>query len=360
MYQTITKTLLVLAAIPSLWVTSNSHADGSGGYLMTSPLPSGAGASSEIVLDPAALSITLAPDATGGVVLSVVNANHAELPLNWEEAAAGTQAVIIDQVYESGASVVSDFFVTNERGVYSADDIDLLGDATIESFYFQGFVRSGSALTDVADTISLYIFADDNGKPSGHPEEETNSALFSLDIAVLDPAIDTTDNDILIDVVAAQGSPISLPAGKYWVSVFPSVNSAYNQGDDWLWRTTEPNNETNGFNIDPSNLFGNGNDWTNLASIAGINASQAGLNYSISTMQTCGASWFSVSPTSGTVAINNNQNVTVMVDATGLVPGVYSAAVCIDSDDTTTPRAVVPLILTVAESNDLIFADGFE
>jgi hypothetical protein len=49
--------------------------------------------------------------------------------------------------------------------------------------------------------------------------------------------------------------------------------------------------------------------------------------------------------------------VNVTLDATGLAAGVYSANVCVSSNDPAHSSTVVPVTLTVG---DTIFANGFE
>jgi hypothetical protein len=59
-------------------------------------------------------------------------------------------------------------------------------------------------------------------------------------------------------------------------------------------------------------------------------------------------SWASVSPTSGTTTGGNASDVTVTFDSTGLVTGVYTATLCIESNDMAGNEVVsVPLTMTV-------------
>jgi hypothetical protein len=69
--------------------------------------------------------------------------------------------------------------------------------------------------------------------------------------------------------------------------------------------------------------------------------------------------WLSESPTSGSVASGESQDVTVTADATALAPGSYSALLCITSDDPVNGLIPVPVSLTVTP-DDTIFKDGFD
>jgi hypothetical protein len=57
--------------------------------------------------------------------------------------------------------------------------------------------------------------------------------------------------------------------------------------------------------------------------------------------------WLSVSPSSGTTPANGSAPIEVTTDATGLVPGLYEAKLCVNSTDPATPLVQVPVEMTV-------------
>jgi hypothetical protein len=59
--------------------------------------------------------------------------------------------------------------------------------------------------------------------------------------------------------------------------------------------------------------------------------------------------WLAVDPASGTVASGGSDEVAVTVDASGLAPGGYQAALCVVSNDPAQSLTVVPVSLTVAD-----------
>jgi plastocyanin len=70
--------------------------------------------------------------------------------------------------------------------------------------------------------------------------------------------------------------------------------------------------------------------------------------------------WLSVAPASGSVAAGEAaESVTVTLDATTLFKGIYTANVCIGSNDTANPLVAVPVTFTVTV-DDRIFGDGFD
>jgi hypothetical protein len=58
--------------------------------------------------------------------------------------------------------------------------------------------------------------------------------------------------------------------------------------------------------------------------------------------------WLSVSPAAGTTVSGTTSTVDVTFDSTGLSEGTYTGSLCIDSNDTSTPRVEVPVTLTVS------------
>ena len=60
--------------------------------------------------------------------------------------------------------------------------------------------------------------------------------------------------------------------------------------------------------------------------------------------------WLSVAPDSGTTVPGSSDDVTVTLDGTGLAPGVYSANLCVSSNDPANPLVIVPVEMTVEEA----------
>jgi hypothetical protein len=67
--------------------------------------------------------------------------------------------------------------------------------------------------------------------------------------------------------------------------------------------------------------------------------------------------WLTVSPTSGTTLENSSTLVNVIFDSTGLIPGEYTASLCIQSNAATMPQVQVPVTLTVPSNQVPVAGD---
>ncbi len=308
----------------------------------------------EIDVTPVSLSQSQLTDETNDQVLNIANLPSAGADLNWT---LGTDfsVTFAEQVDATGTltnGIVSGFFLQDNggagSGAYSADDFVLANDASIESMFFEGFAN-GATLDTSATAIQLKVYADVAGLPAGHPEDGNNLELFSLDIPIADPSLDLTDNNILIDIVAANGgSSLDLMAGTYWVTVYPTQDSLSNAATRWAWFVAGPDVAGAPAQLVSPVSFSIAN-WTALPGLIGPpdgpNFEQ--LRYNIAGSSACGAPWLSTSSAGSTVGINDSIDVTVTFDSTGLAPGTYNATLCIDSNDTDEPQVLVPVTLTV-------------
>ncbi|MGH8172774.1 MAG: cupredoxin domain-containing protein [Rhodanobacteraceae bacterium] len=70
--------------------------------------------------------------------------------------------------------------------------------------------------------------------------------------------------------------------------------------------------------------------------------------------------WLSLAPTDGTVAVGDPATIVdVTLDATALTEGLYSATVCVGSNDEVDPLIELPVSFTVT-TVDVIFDNGFD
>ncbi|KAA3650972.1 MAG: hypothetical protein DWP95_00890 [Proteobacteria bacterium] len=296
---------------------------------------------------PGSLSYNMATNSSSSQNAYIQNESSATGPLDWSVQASGSINVQqFEQVNTgTGDGIVSDYYDQGGNfGAYSADNFVLNNGAQLDVFYFDGFTNGLDLNTEI-DAFTVEVYADNAGVPAGDPETPA-SALFQLTLAVGDPNLTlTAGGEVTVDVLGALGSSWSVPAGNYWVSGWANFVG----GDRWNWYAGIPNTANNSEHaqiIDPTDAFGGGfTSWTDLTVIDPV---FAGLAFSVSSNYTCGAPWLSTSPGSGSgIAIGGSDTVSVTVDTTGLAPGNYSAALCINSNDTSQPNTVVPVSLTV-------------
>jgi len=300
---------------------------------------------------PTEINETLASDESTDVTVNISNAGLVA-DLNWNIVETGTvdNFTLNQPVAPGGPQLTGILDAFGGGGVYPADSFTVNDGSVIENVSISGVSNGGGNLIADADEVTVTIYADAGGVPAGHPEDGLNSDVFSLTLPVGDPSLDLDGGSgfVGVDILAATGSGLELPAGQYWVLVYPTVLNTniffWNQGVD-----ASPGNV---FRIDPNGLLGGGTDWEELTDVPA-------LNVSISNELTCGAPWLTASLTSDVTGPSSDVDVTVSLDSTGLPEGVYRAGVCVANDDFDNSLVTIPVTMIVGPS-DLIFENGFE
>ncbi|MGY6631544.1 MAG: S8 family serine peptidase [Wenzhouxiangella sp.] len=310
----------------------------------------------EILVDPAALSATVGIDGTATSELTISNVGTGTL--NWaiDVASTATRSTVLwEQLSDGTGGIVSDFFIGSNAGAYSASEFILSDDAVLEFIFTPGFDNTGSLSAQPA--INWAIYTDNGGVPSGHPEDGTGlaSAVWSYSSPVNGAGVSIASDDISLDLVAA-GETLSLDAGTYWLTVYPSYNVTGAGGARWNWSQGVPTGSQTHL-ISPV-VFGVAN-WTSLS---GLGVAWTDTAFRLEGTQEAGpscdnpdgVSWLSVDPASGSTDAGESSSVTVSFDADGLTAGVYEAVLCVDSNDAANPLVVVPVSFEVlAESAQL-------
>ncbi|MCC5933506.1 MAG: choice-of-anchor D domain-containing protein [Balneolales bacterium] len=247
---------------------------------------------------------------------------------------------------------VSDFFQPLGSGVYSADDFLLEDGANLQVITAYGFVApaDGVPITVGANGVGIFIYPDENGLPAGHPEDGMDNHVFAFEgdfssegltiVEVTEGAIFT---DIVLDIEAATGSALSLPAGTYWVSVFVDTNGQLGGPARWNWSQGEPNLNS-GQLIDPGALFGPNTNWQSWDVLT--NGDWSDLAFMI---EGNFGSFVDTDPSQGVIAPGASVEVTVTFDATELEAGEYFADINITTNSPLTPSASIPVSMTVEE-----------
>jgi len=357
-----------------------------------------------ITVAPASLAITLAPDVTGSQTFDI--GNTGETALDWTIDEASPPAVVLDLtddvstekveanrvagsttrlVAQAGGPAVQRYLeadsTSSVRGgaiTLSVDDgtaengIGLTGGSQI--IWFNRFTPAPAtypfsltqiqALFRAADGIvagqivDFHVFTDADGNPGN------GAVLVGSLLGQAIPALETFQTynlaaplllngpgDVLIAVV---NRTAGVTAGT-----FPAaIDQTASQQRSWVgeYGGAVPNPPT----LPATGLYGEIGALS--AALAG-NWMVRGLGFQ-GTPTACTAPadvpWLSVTPTSGTTAPAGTSTVTVNYNPTGLVPAVYSALLCIDSNDPVNATVELPVTMTVAIPVDGLFADGFE
>lgn len=329
----------------SLCLTSNDITN----PLISVPVSLTVAGAADIMVSPESLSSSQATNTTTMQALTISNVGDADLVWELGEEISKQQRIPEDVLWDqprnggSGGGA-ADFFVQANTGAYSAADFVLTAPASIETIFAEGFVNNGT-LAD-AQAISWAIYADAAGKPAGHPEDNSGTAVWQYTSIPTGSGVNIGGNNIGLDLAAA-GESLELDSGTYWLIVYPSIDTTNLPRWNWL-EADNPAATSPGQIIDPSNFFGAGLiNWTPWPSISDITDFAFRIEGSPVTCVADALPWVSADTTSGTIAAGNNTVIQVTFDATGLADGVYNGNFCIESNDPTSPSVTVPITLTV-------------
>ena len=183
------------------------------------------------------------------------------------------QSELFEQTAATGAGgFPSGYSDVSSLGVFSADDFNLAAQTDINSITVYGY-QGDDDLQTYLTGFSLYIYSDAGGVPSGDPSIPGSAVLEIVNLSVSDPALTLTHPDnryynFTVDIAMAQGAPLTLPAGTYWIVAVPHSNIDATtidlDGDTrlWLWFMSDQQNLSDSQYIDPSNLLNGGTSWS--------------------------------------------------------------------------------------------------
>lgn len=278
--------------------------------------------------------------------------NTGDRDLHWQISSNG-QGVLWRQRAFATSGATSEYSSTEEQGAYGAVDFTVSSSTTVSRITVQGY----DPFDDLANqsAVTWLLYSDIGGRPNGHPESSTPAPLWSLSLSPTAAGVHLEGANITLDLAEA-GQSMQLPAGTYWLTVYPTY--AYPLATptvpNWVWRR--------------ANLLGYQGLWTGsapglpnwneLGALTGDGFTDLALT--IEGERTCALpSWLSVSSATGVTAPSGvTTAVDLHFDATGLQAGRYHTDLCVDSDDPLHPRRVVPVILDVV--SDRLFGNGFE
>jgi hypothetical protein len=191
------------------------------------------------------------------------------------EMSRNAQAILFDQSPDATLtnfeSVVSTVINTG-AGVYVTDDFTLNAGYDIQSITAFGF-NSNQEFETTVTGINVYIYANSGtNTPNGSPSQIGSGLLELVNVDPDGPAVQITNTgdggfNITVDIEAANGGLVSLPAGNYWLVVAPSQNipDFTSAATRWNWKAAGSGafGNSSAHLIDPTDAFGGGfTDWT--------------------------------------------------------------------------------------------------
>src|SRR5699024_10034846 len=105
-------------------------------------------------------------------------------------AMAANAQVIYKQDNDGESGIISDEYDQTGSGVYAAEDFELTEQTSIYHIKVYGFQGLGDLNSSgVLTGFNLYVYKDDNGKPSGDPTKR-GTAELEIQLSASDAALD--------------------------------------------------------------------------------------------------------------------------------------------------------------------------
>ncbi|RME80933.1 MAG: hypothetical protein D6775_14920, partial [Caldilineae bacterium] len=313
----------------------------------------------DIAVAPVKLGATLNLNEQISQTLTITNSGDGPLTWVFTDVVSAPVVELWGQRKNGHSGIVSDFYTNKGGGTYTADDFTLTGDAHITLISAEGF-QNNADLSNSATKLSWFVYPDAEGKPAGQPQDTGGTEMWKFSAAVDAPGVDVSNDVITLDLEAAGAPPLNLPAGDYWLVVFPDIDmSTYNR---WNWSQGVPGG-AEAHVIDPGDNFGQaGKGWQAISSDLGVSFTDVAFRI-VGTIQVdCSLPedipWLSVSSQAGTVPGNDSVPLEVGFDSGGLSAGVYEKTLCIASNDPDEALVAVSTRLTVIEEGTDLVCNG--
>jgi hypothetical protein len=304
-----------------------------------------------MVTSPAELSISI-PNAqttkgvplvvknTGGPTLTVTNTN--------DNTSLVGRYVVLDQPSQGNFGDYSDYRTQTAKGIYMTEDFQTVAPTTdLTKLVFPGFPTTATALAGSAGKkIHFEIYADNAGAPNGNPETLAPSYVWNYVATIGTTAgLSVAGDTIFIDLNAAGATPTALLPGRYWVVVYPELNTTVSA---WAWFESETTFGYNAHVASPQGIFGLSATWLDVTDPF-YGSTFPGMALHIEGQVACGALWLSTAPP--TLSLGGETTATVTVTANSALfpvpgPGTAKGFVCLDSNDASFPVLAVPVTAT--------------
>lgn len=253
----------------------------------------------------------------------------------------------------------STFFGALGSGLYFADSFILENSSVVQFITAYGFrYFSNIPFEDVAQGIVFRIYADDNGKPDGHPEDGMDNHVWSFAADLNTPGVDIIQGeefeyvlDFRIDLQQAEGAGLVLGEGRYWLSVYLVSNTGTELDGRWNWYTGTGMSGFPSYFIDPADVFNAGyTQWTPATDL--VSPLWANAAFKIEGVD---RNFLALDPVQGVIAPGASVDLNILVDTINFELGEYEAEIRISTNSPATPLGIVPVSLTVTEGDAGLF-----
>lgn len=304
-----------------------------------------------IALNPAGPIIQVTPASVSGSSDTTVSndltiANIGNPTLNWTVQSTGTPQVTPLNTTTSGSGQLAGLYLGVSEGNYWSQNFDIRGTTSVTTLRANGFlIPSGNLTTTNTPSVTFSIYADNAGLPAGAPEGFGSTPVWTYTNTIGTAAttgITGTAGAVQLVLSAPGVPPLSLPSGRYWLTVFPSMNGSgagTAANPLWAWRVSSDPQIGN-----PPVIYAPYDDPTQFQTDPATVNMSAFVQGTVSCVL---PSWVNVTPAAGSLGFAGSQVVPVVFDAAGLSAGTYSATLCLASNATNLPVVTVPLTFTV-------------
>lgn len=284
-------------------------------------------------------SITDTSDTTVSNDLTISNIGNPTL--NWSVTTTGTAQVTPLNTTTLNNGQLGGFYIPDNEGDYISQNFDTRGATQITTLRANGFTLPGGSSLTAANTpmVTFSVYADDAGVPAGAPEGFGSAPLWTYSNTISAAnGITTTGGNLQLNLAAAGVPPLNLPAGRHWMTVYPSIQAS-TSSLLWAWRISADATVGN-----VPVVYAPYVDNTQFLTFENVTAMSAFVQ---GTVDCSLPSWVNLTTTSGSLGFGGSQVVPVEFDAAGLSAGTYTATLCIGSNASNLATVVVPLTFNV-------------
>jgi hypothetical protein len=152
--------------------------------------------------------------------------------------------------------------------IFIADDFSFASTVDLTGIYVPNHMWNPGRPIFNAERLHFKIYADDNGRPDGDPSGSGNAPIWSQSIEPGDARIKIYKGvtDLMSNILLTMERPVTLPAGTYWLVVYPELSYAsYGQSARHVSETV---NGATAMVINPGKGFGLPDTWTPVTDIS--------------------------------------------------------------------------------------------